>query len=99
MRSTMTPSEARLFNAIRGRKLGVTFRRQVVVAGFIVDFLAPSAKLVIEVDGGYHAQRRRADARRDRILARLGIRVLRIDAELVLRDLDAAVARIREVLG
>ena len=49
--------------------------------GFIVDFLALSARLVVEVDGGYHAQRGRADARRDEKLRRAGYRVLRVRAE------------------
>jgi len=54
--------------------------------------------LVVEVEGGYHARRRSADASRDRKLRRLGYRVIRLDAELVLRDLSAAVALIRAAL-
>lgn len=62
-----TPSEAALFAALRGKRLGVAFRRQVVVAsGHIVDLLAPSLRLVIEIEGGCHERRRCADARRDR---------------------------------
>ena len=93
MRRLPTGSEARLFEALRSGKLGVRFRRQVPVCGrFIVDLLAPALRLVVEVDGGYHEQRRPADERRDRVLARAGYRVLRVDAELVLRDLPAVVA-------
>lgn len=98
MRSAPTPSEARLWQALRGGQLGVGFRRQAVLEGFIVDFLAPSARLVVEVDGGYHALRARADMRRDRVLARAGYRVLRVTAGLVTRDLAAAVERVREAL-
>lgn len=47
-----TASEARLWQAIRGRRLGVAFRRQVVIGGFIVDFAAHKQRLVLEVDGG-----------------------------------------------
>ncbi len=57
MRHQPTPSEAKLFEAIRGGRLGVAFKRQVRIGGFIVDFLAPAAKLVVEVDGGSHAGR------------------------------------------
>ena len=99
MRSCPTWSEARLWRAISGRKLGVQFRRQVVIGEFIVDFLAPSARLAIEVDGPYHTQRKAADARRDRALARLGYRVLRLSDELVRSDLPEAVRRIRDALG
>ncbi len=47
--------------------MGVSFRKQVAVLGrYIVDLLVPQLKLVVEVDGGYHAQRERADEKRDR---------------------------------
>jgi len=61
--------------------------------------VAPSAKLVVEVDGGYHARRAGADARRDRVLAALGYRVLRLSAEQVLHDLGAALEAIRVALA
>jgi very-short-patch-repair endonuclease len=77
----------------------VQFRPEVLLGGrFIVDFLASAAGLVVEVDGGYHARRRAAGASRDRKLGRLGYRVVRIEAELALRDLPAAVALIRAAL-
>lgn len=96
MRSSPTESEQLLWQAIRGRRLGVLFRRQVPVpqARCIVDFLAPAARLVVEVDGGYHARRRSADARRDARLVRAGFVVLRLPAKLVLSDLSEAVRRI-----
>jgi very-short-patch-repair endonuclease len=99
MRCAMTPSEQALWAALRGYRLGVYFRCQVVVGSFIVDFLAPTPRVIVEVDGGYHARRRTADARRQRKLERLGYRVVRLEAELVLRDLPAAVAKVRAALG
>jgi very-short-patch-repair endonuclease len=77
----------------------VWFRRQVRVGPFIADFLAAGPRLVVEVDGGYHTARRTADTRRDRKLARLGYRVLRIEASLVERNLAEAVAMVREALA
>jgi very-short-patch-repair endonuclease len=95
MRHAPTSSEARLFDALRGGKLGISFRRQVPVLGrFIVDLLAPEVRLVVEVDGLYHTRRTPADARRDRALRRAGYSVLRLDAQLLMLDLDAAVARV-----
>jgi len=85
---------ARLWLAIRGGALGVWFRRQVPLGRFIGDFVAASARLIVEVDGGYHTRRRAADARRERALQRLGYRVLRLDAELVNQQLSEAVAQI-----
>jgi very-short-patch-repair endonuclease len=49
----------------------------------------------VEVDGGYHGDRARADARRDRVLERAGYRVLRLSEELVTRNLEMALARVR----
>ncbi len=98
-RRVMTPSELRLWSALSARKLRVQFRREVPLAGrFIVDFCAPRVRLVVEVDGSCHAQRRRADARRDAALRGHGYRVLRLEAELVMRDLLAAVALVRAAL-
>jgi len=99
MRAWPTPSEARLWRAIGGGKLGCAVRRQVVLGKYIADFTVPAARLVIEVDGAHHARQRAADARRDRVLARLGYRVLHIEAALVHQALPEAVARIREALG
>ncbi|HEY5377486.1 MAG TPA: endonuclease domain-containing protein [Polyangiaceae bacterium] len=99
MRHALTPSEDLLWARVRGRRLGVVFRRQVPLLGrFIVDFYAPAGRLVIEVDGGYHAERVRADQGRNAVLVRAGYRVLRLDAALVVRDIEAAVARVREAL-
>lgn len=58
----------------------------MVLGRFIADFVAPVARLVVEVDGAYHARLGAADARRDIALVRLGYRVLRLPAELVEQD-------------
>ena len=99
-RSNPSWPEQLLWHALRSGKLGVPFRRQVVVfPGFIVDFVAAKAKLVVEVDGKCHQSQLASDARRDRKLARLGYRVLRLEAELVLTQLPVALARVRQALA
>src|SRR3954470_15647052 len=98
MRQAPTDSEARLWRALRSSQLGVAFRRQVPLLGFIADFYAPSVRLVVEVDGGYHVRRVSADARRDRKLACAGYRIVRLQAELVMRDLPAALLAVRRAL-
>ena len=100
MRREPTPSERALWQALRSSQLGVGFRRQAVVAGCIVDFVAPARRLIVEVDGGYHRApaQRRSDTRRDRRLQRAGYRVVRLPAELVLGELHAAVAIVRAAL-
>jgi very-short-patch-repair endonuclease len=93
-RASPTLTEAILWQVLSGSKLGVGFRRQVPIGRYIADFVAPSRKLVVEVDGGYHAlpAQVRADARRDRYLAKLGYRVVRLPAAMVQHQLAEAVA-------
>lgn len=98
MRQAPSEPERVLWQALRASQLGLRFRRQVVVQGFIVDFLAPSARLVVEVDGAHHAQRRTADVRRDRALGAAGLTVLRLPAQLVLRERSAALGLIRRAV-
>jgi adenine-specific DNA-methyltransferase len=98
MRAAPTTTEAILWDSLRGSRLGVPFRRQFPIGRYIADFCAPRVKLVVEVDGGYYAARARADARRDRDMARLGYRVLRIPAALVQHRTAEAVALVRAAL-
>jgi len=99
MRHQPTESEAALWAALKSNQLGLIFRRQVLIGNwYIVDFLAPNLKLVVEVDGGYHARRVTADARRERYLSRLGYRVLRLDAQLVLTRLAEVVEYLQDEL-
>jgi very-short-patch-repair endonuclease len=56
---------------------------------------APAQRLVIEVDGAYHGERARADARRDAALERAGYRVVRLEASLIASDISGALAVIR----
>ena len=96
MRHAPTPSEERVGRALRGRQLGIVFRRQVVVGGCIVDFAASSVRVVVEVDGGYHAERVAADATRDGRLARAGWRVVRVGSE---EPIKVAVERVAAAVG
>jgi very-short-patch-repair endonuclease len=98
MRESPTRSEEALWRALSGSQLGVAFRRQVPLGRFILDFLAPSVRLAIEVDGPVHLLRGRADARKERALRRAGYRLIRVDAESVLRELPLVVAFIRAAL-
>ncbi|HEY6562361.1 MAG TPA: DUF559 domain-containing protein [Polyangiaceae bacterium] len=97
MRLIPTSSEHLLWVAIRGGRLGVQFRRQVVLGRYIADFFAAEVELVVEVDGGYHGRvRERSDERRDRWLQRHGYTVLRLSDALALNNIGAAVALIAE---
>lgn len=98
MRHNPTNSEAMLWCFLKGSRLGVGFRRQVVIGEYIVDFCAHSVKLVVEIDGGYHEQRVRLDAKRQRRIERAGYRVVRVSHELVVHRPLEAVARVGAAL-
>ena len=75
LRREMTPAEKILWQEVRAKKLGVRFRRQQVIAGFIVDFYCHKAALVVEVDGDIHDLQQEEDARREKVLSELGLGV------------------------
>jgi len=58
----MTPAEEILWQELRGNKIGVHFRRQQIIAGFIVDYYCHKAALVVEVDGDIHDLQQEEDA-------------------------------------
>ena len=89
LRRRMTPQEKILWHALRRDAFGkIHFRRQQVVAGYIVDFYCASAKLAIEIDGASHLGTTDYDTIRDRSLLEMGITTLRISNNAVDRDLD-----------
>jgi very-short-patch-repair endonuclease len=93
----MTDAERKLWNVLRNRGLGVKFRRQVPIGPYVVDFAAISERLVIEVDGGQHAESDR-DKARDDFLASNGLRVLRFWNRDVLVNLDGVVSTVQRAL-
>jgi len=94
MRFSPTRSEEWLWRRLSGSKTGFAFRRQLVIANFIVDFACTKARLVVEVDGGSHEGRGRQDARKDRVLQALGWAMLRVADHEVIEALDSVVERI-----
>lgn len=98
-RANPTPAERLLWSLLRAKRCGAWFRRQHVLGEFIVDFVALTPRLVVEVDGSAHRARATADARRDRWLARQGYRVLRVSNTEVLCNPQDVAARVREALA
>jgi len=95
LRKQSTPAEAKLWQALRNRKLnGLRFRRQHPVGRFILDFYCPSEKLVIEIDGSIHTQQEDYDAQRTEELEKYGYRVLRFTNEAVLNSLNTVLEEI-----
>lgn len=102
MRRVMTEAELKLWNELRAHRLmGLGFRRQVPIAGYIVDFACPSHRLIVEVDGMQHAtdDAARADGLRTGRLQRDGWTVLRFWNDDVLRDVAGVCDHIVTVAG
>jgi very-short-patch-repair endonuclease len=98
LRREMTPAEKILWEELRANKLGVRFRRQQIIQGFIVDFYCHRAGLVIEVDGDIHDLQKEEDERREKVLAEMGLRIVRFGNDEVVRSLSAVVGKIRELV-
>jgi very-short-patch-repair endonuclease len=99
LRRDMTPAEKILWQELRANKLGVHFRRQQVIAGFIVDFYCHKAGLVIEVDGDIHDLQQEEDERREKVLREMGLRIVRYRNEEVIENLSAVVGNVRELIA
>ncbi len=94
LRNNTTPSEQKLWQVLRGKQMGVTFRRQHGIAHYIVDFYCYECKLVIELDGDSHysdaAQEK--DSVRDTYLRSIGLRVLRFTNDEVSQHIEGVYA-------
>ena len=88
MRNNPTPAEDALWQSLKSKNLGYKFRRQHLIADYIVDFVCLSKNLVIEVDGGIHNAQQEKDAARTAVLNGLGYEVIRFKNEKVLGDID-----------
>ena len=93
LRKQPTSSESKLWLALRSAQLGVSFRRQRPIGPYVVDFYAPVAHLVVEVDGDTHAGEMadEYDRSRDQYLAAHGLTVRRYSNMDVLNNLDGVV--------
>lgn len=100
LRREMTRAERTLWQELRGNRLGAHFRRQQIVAGFIVDFYCHAASLAIELDGGIHetSDQKEDDSRRDVVLREMGLRVIRIKNDQIEADLPQVLKKIRELI-
>jgi very-short-patch-repair endonuclease len=95
LRREMTPAERLLWRELRRSSLkGLHFRRQQIIAGFIVDFYCHSGALVLEVDGSVHHSNDKSDAERDAILSSMGLRVLRVSNDEVMADVGVVLRKI-----
>ena len=98
LRKDMTESEKVFWEMVRDRRmLGLKFRRQQIIDGFIVDFYCDSLGICVEIAGGVHdsAEQKEYDKLRDEAIALRGLRIIRI------RNADLAKGKdeVERVLG
>ncbi|MGO4449511.1 endonuclease domain-containing protein [Phyllobacterium sp. TAF24] len=91
MRKALTDAELKLWNAVRAHRLmGLAFKRQMPIAGYIVDFACPTRRLIVELDGSQHGNDidLKYDQNRTQRLEADGWTMLRFWNDDVLRDID-----------
>ena len=94
LRRNLTPAESALWMRIRGRQLGgFKFVRQEPIGRYYVDFVCRERRLIVELDGGQHAESPR-DRQRDRELRALGYCVIRFWNNEVIENLDGVLQRL-----
>jgi len=98
LRRDATDAERRLWRGLREAMPDAKWRRQVPVGQYFADFLNFEGKLVVEVDGGQHADAAEYDARRTRFIEAQGFRVVRAWNTDVMGDLEGVLTLIRSKL-
>ena len=97
LRKRSTDAELLLWQRLKARRLeGIKFRRQQPIDKFIVDFLSFEKRIIIELDGGQHAEVRQKDREREKSLTQAGFKIIRFWNNEVLENLDGVLERIRE---
>jgi very-short-patch-repair endonuclease len=97
LRKNMTDAERFLWSKIRRKQLKeYQFYRQKNIGNYIVDFYCPSAKLIVELDGGQHYSKENIlkDEARDKFLKGLGFRVLRFSNSDIFVNIEGVVKKI-----
>lgn len=97
LRSNQTEAERKLWHHLRAHRfLGLKFKRQKPIGHYIVDFICMEHHLIIELDGGQHADQTDYDQQRDAWLRTKGYTVLRFWNNEVLQQTEAVLERVRE---
>jgi very-short-patch-repair endonuclease len=96
LRSNQTDAEQRLWYHLRAHRfMGLKFKRQKPMGRYIVDFVCVERRLIVELDGGQHAEQVGYDQDRDAWLRSQGYTVLRFWNNDVMQQLEGVLERIR----
>jgi len=99
LRRRMTRAETLLWRYVKAGDLdGLSFRKQMPIGSYIVDFACHTTRLIVEIDGETHdfEERQRRDAARDQWLASRGYVVLRFSNNDLLSSLEGVLLTIRD---
>lgn len=98
LRKGLTSEEYKLWFYLKGKNLGVKFRRQHGTGQYIVDFYCKEKNLVIELDGSQHLKAKEYDKERDLYLKTLGIKVLRFWNNEINTNIEGVILKIKSEL-
>jgi very-short-patch-repair endonuclease len=100
LRHSQTDAENKLWYQLRSRHFqNYKFRRQHILCGYIVDFVCLHKKLVIELDGGQHAEQSEYDSARTQKLEADGFQVLRFWNNEIFDNLEGILEKIWQALN
>ena len=98
LRTNQTDAERRLWYHLRAHRfMGLKFKRQKPLGPYIVDFICMERRIIIELDGGQHAEQMLYDQQRDTWLSGEGYTVLRFWNNEVMQELEGVLEKIRMV--
>ena len=99
LRRNSTEAEKHLWRHLRNRRLcGAKFRRQVPIGPFVADFVCEDARLIIELDGGYHACQVPKDRYRTSFLEAHRYSVIRFWNNEVLSNIEGVLSMVEAEL-
>ncbi len=99
LRGDPSNAEQKLWEKLRGRRFqNLKFRRQYPIGSYVTDFCCIDAQLVIELDGGQHAEAVAKDRERTRFIESAGFRVIRFWNEEALTEIESVLERIGQAV-
>ncbi len=96
LRRRMTEAEKVLWDAIRSRKCGCKFRRQVPLGPFVADFCCMKHRVIVEIDGNIHDELEERDALREEHLIASGFKIIRFRNQDVVQNLSIVLEQMRK---
>ena len=95
-RKKLTKSEKIMWEALRNRNfLGLKFRRQHLMEGYLIDFYCHELKLALEIDGLIHLKKVKEDKERQQIIEHFNINFFRVASQEVENDLESVLRKLK----